>query len=958
MCSSDLDVKMSLSSTSGTLTKALKVKTASKIPPVNADYAQLDEILSNSGDITTYEKQPECRHYFSNTECTYKVTVKLIGNDWKLLPGQATALYLRVDEGFFVDTSANTNKMSAVTGTSYPLRSAANVNMPEEADLSQPFVLPVGHVSTAEVGDKAGSVDKAGKVSVFFSENVVLDSIANLKVKNLATNAELTCAAATITCVVERNRLDISNTDAAGWGDNISWKITLVNNADLIKDLSGNSLYRPATDIDLFFRSFVVDNQADLSLEDSNVPATHQLYPKHGASEVNPKTAFAVQFKGVSNADMALTAGKFVTIYQNVNTAADCVAANQVHKFSVGTDLHLLDSNTITFSLPNDAMGIKIKYSVVIDAGLVKDSLSKTNVATACNAWTFTTSCKNPTQFTAADKWASAGDSAPFLLGWAHSSQRSDAVGLDGLLSSSTTDLKFYFSEPVTATANADTGFKYGENLKYSTHMSGSTNANIVTVRVQSAPAAQTQLTYTAGAFQSAAGAVNSLTDTRTFKIQAKSAVPNGDAAPKKAVDAWFKAGTKFPKQLSSASVNNWSTFMDTTGADVTQVAAYHGIWFAATADPAFTALPFPGQSQVAPSSALVVAFTENIIRGSASANVKLGSHTYTFAEHLNTNLFINGKFLYIVPHKDLVSGLQTVVVGSGLVYDAQRQPNQSFQWSFTVVAKDLTGPELTLNSVVPAQTAGLVVNRRIAVKLVFNENVQGTGAGFTVDDVAVDNNDLIAFRGKEVFLAPRDRAADIGNVVTIKWTAAAVKDVAGNAMQTPTNKIVYTAMKENTDAPSVVLQSPAHNDAKVGPRASIHMLLSKSVRQKIGAGIKVGGQTVLLDNSQPHVGTAIISGKRVYVSLVDSFPLGQTVSVSDLTGVVDEAGNAAVTLPAWTFTVDALKFGDVTVAQTVPARSDAGLLHFADKLYWLGGKGASAPRTNTMGLWSSGTDA
>ena len=266
-----------------------------------------------------------------------------------LLPPN-TELYVKVDNGIFIDQSGNA--FAGIHDKSWLFSTGPS-------DLQAPIItqrLPM---------NGATSIDPQTTLQLTFSENVVLNAGA-LRIFNYSTGSE-----------IANILLNSSNTTISGAEVTISLATPLPANTKLylhidagsFKDESGN-LFTGITDRSSWTFSTGIE-------PDRSGPSIVSTTPAHGATDVEPKH-LVLTF----NEHVVLGAGSIIAFQKTLDT--------QLFSFNVTPSNTTLADATVTITLPNDLPAGE-EIFIRMDAGVFTDVAGNAFEGIADQEWKFST---------------------------------------------------------------------------------------------------------------------------------------------------------------------------------------------------------------------------------------------------------------------------------------------------------------------------------------------------------------------------------------------------------------------------------------------------------------------------------------------------------------------------------------------------------------------------------------
>jgi methionine-rich copper-binding protein CopC/hemin uptake protein HemP len=351
---------------------------------------------------------------------------------------------------------------------------------------------------------------------------------------------------------------------------------------------------------------------------------------------------------------------------------------------------------------------------------------------------------------------------------------------------------------------------------------------------------------------------------------------------------------------------------------------------------------PANGSTNVAPNVPLVLTFSEPVVKGTGSIQIRQNGTVTQTINVTSTSVTVSSNTVTIAHTNFTNNAAVNIQMPAGTFRDAAANNyagiTNATTWAFTVQPPpDVTPPTVTTYS--PANNATNVANNA-ALTLTFSEAVQkGSGnivikeAGVVKQTIDVTSAD-VTVSGNTVSIA--HSVFTYSTLVNIEMPAGTIKDLAGNNYAGITNTTTWRfTVQANPDVtpPTVSTYSPANNAVNITPDATTVLTFSEPVQ-------KGTGNIVIKENG---VTRQTISVTAAAVTVLDNtvtiahtaFTYSSLVNIEIAAGAIkDLAGNnyAGITnTTTWRFTIqDAPDTTPPTVTTYSPANNTTGVANNA----------------------------
>ncbi|QHT71575.1 T9SS type A sorting domain-containing protein [Rhodocytophaga rosea] len=317
----------------------------------------------------------------------------------------------------------------------------------------------------------------------------------------------------------------------------------------------------------------------------------------------------------------------------------------------------------------------------------------------------------------------------------------------------------------------------------------------------------------------------------------------------------------------------------------------------------------------VAPTSNLVITFSENVQKGTGNITITQGATTQVIPV-TSEAVTIEGTTVTIDPPNDLPEGAAVnVQIPSGVFSDVSNNIfagiTNATTWNFTVntaTPSDNIAPEVSVLS--PADDA-LNVPLDADLVITFNEAVK-KGSGLIIIQqnnsnriINVNNND-VSVNGNVVTIKAANFPANRPLYILI--TEGTFTDIAGNdfaGINDETGWNFTTGAPVDNTAPAVRAYAPADNAQNVPVAANLVLTFNETVKKGTGNITITQGTTTQTINVNSNA--VSVAANKVTINPVADFPLSTAISVQMPAGIfTDNAGNnyaGIANATTWNFT-------------------------------------------------------
>ena len=328
------------------------------------------------------------------------------------------------------------------------------------------------------------------------------------------------------------------------------------------------------------------------------------------------------------------------------------------------------------------------------------------------------------------------------------------------------------------------------------------------------------------------------------------------------------------------------------------------------TTPPVLTGVsPTDNSTGVAPSSNLVLTFSETVVPG--SGNIVIRNSNGTIAQSIpvtdSSQVSFSGNQVTINPSSNLAAGSGYYVnIASGVIRDVAGNNyagiSNSTSFNFTTAAPlDTTPPVLT--SVSPTDNStGVAPSGNLA--LTFSETVvPGSGNivirnsnGTIAQSIPVTDSSQVSFSGNQVTINPSSNLA-AGSGYYVNIASGVIRDVAGNNYAGISNSTSFnftTAAPLDTTPPVLTSVSPTDNSTGVAPSRNLVLTFSETVVPGSG-NIVIRNSNGTIAQSIPVTDSSQVSfsGNQVTINPSSNLAAGSGYYVNIASGVIrDVAGN------------------------------------------------------------------
>ena len=328
------------------------------------------------------------------------------------------------------------------------------------------------------------------------------------------------------------------------------------------------------------------------------------------------------------------------------------------------------------------------------------------------------------------------------------------------------------------------------------------------------------------------------------------------------------------------------------------------------TTPPVLTSVsPIDNSTNVAPSSNLVLTFSEAVVPG--SGNIVIRNSNGTIAQSIpvtdSSQVSFSGNQVTINPSTDLAAGSGYYVnIASGVIHDVAGNNyagiSNSTSFNFTTDASlDTTPPVLTSvspidNSTNVAPSSNLVLTFSEAVVPGSGNIVIRNSNGTIAQSIPVTDSSQVSFSGNQVTINPStDLAAGSGYYVNI--ASGVIHDVAGNNYAGISNSTSFNFTTDaplDTTPPVLTSVSPIDNSTNVAPSSNLVLTFSETVVPGSG-NIVIRNSNGTIAQSIPVTDSSQVSfsGNQVTINPSTDLAAGSGYYVNIASGVIhDVAGN------------------------------------------------------------------
>lgn len=328
---------------------------------------------------------------------------------------------------------------------------------------------------------------------------------------------------------------------------------------------------------------------------------------------------------------------------------------------------------------------------------------------------------------------------------------------------------------------------------------------------------------------------------------------------------------------------------------------------------------PADGATWVPINSSITATFSEALLAAT------INNVTFTLRDAANTQVAgtvsYSGTTATFTPTSDFkystkyfatISSNISDLSGNNLIAD--------YTWTFsTGAAPDTTPPQIS--RVIPAPYS-ILVDTNTSIAMIFTEAMDPltvTTASFTVEDMVLGKavTGTVSYTGNTAVFTPS--AALTANRVHVAKLSTGAKDISGNSLATPYERVFSTGASTDTSSQSVFSVVPANGSTGAPINSAVVVTFNEPVDPST-----VNTSTFIVkdvNNNAPVVGTVSCTGFRAYFVPKDNFSYPTFYLVTIKKNVKDLAGNPMSGDHTVSFTTgNSTDATQPTVASNVPA--------------------------------------